>query len=143
MSNDTSSDFFGNPIYAYTRSDALRDGVLLALPQATNVGFKVPVAITSAAYAACIEWTEADSQLSSILRMRGEMVLQAAATEARAHRRRLAAGSVERPDRIDFTVETVVLRDGRADMTQVPLYMVIGPGDRHEPVGTILLIGED
>lgn len=27
MSNDTSSDFFGDPIYAYTRSDALRDGV--------------------------------------------------------------------------------------------------------------------
>lgn len=143
MSHDNMSELFGEPIYAYTRADALQDGVLVELPQAANVGFKVPVPITSAAYAACIAWPEADPKLVSILRLREEMVLLAAATETRAHCRRMVAGKVERPDRIDFIVETVQLREGKADLIRVAMYMVIGPGDRPEPVGTILLIGED
>lgn len=143
MSNDKYPELFGDLVYAYTRADALSDGVLLELPQAADAGFKVPVAITSAAYATCIAWPEADPKLPSILRLREEMVLLAAVTEARVHRRRMAAGKVERPDRIDFTVETVQLREGKADLAQVALYMVIGGGDQGEPVGTIMLVGED
>lgn len=143
MNHHDEDELFGPVIYAYTRAEALRDGVLMDLPQATDAGFKVPVAITSAAYAACIAWSEADPKLANILRLREEMVLLAAVTEARAHRRRMAAGKVERPDRIDFTVDTVRLREGKADLTQVALYMVIGGGDQGEPVGTIMLVGED
>lgn len=143
MSNEKYPELFGPLVYAYTRADAIRDGVLVELPQALDAGFKVPVAITSAAYAACIGWPEADPKLASILRLREEMVLLAAVMEARAHRRRMAIGKAERPDRIDFIVETVQLREGKADLAQVALYMVIGPGDNAEPVGTILLIGED
>jgi hypothetical protein len=143
MTSDKYPELFGDLIYAYTRADALRDGVLVALPQAQAVGFRVPVAMTDTAYAACITWSEADPKLSDILRLREEIVLRAAVMEAKAHRRRLQAGSAERPDRIDFIVETVVLREGKAGLIQVPLYMIIGPGDNAEPVGTILRIGED
>jgi len=63
--------------------------------------------------------------------------------EAKAHRRRQQAGKIQRPDRIDFEVETIVQREGLAELRNVELYMVIGPGDCGEPVGTIMLIGED
>jgi hypothetical protein len=143
VSNKKYYELFGDLVYSYTRSDALRDGVLVALSHAQAVGFRVPVAITDAAYAECIAWLGADPRLSDILCLREEIVLWAAVMEAKAHRRRLQAGSTERPDRIDFIVETVVLREGKADLIQVPLYMVIGPGDNAEPVGTILRVGED
>lgn len=140
MSNEfTKADL----IHSYTRADTLQDGVLVELPQAMAMGFRVPVAITCAAYAACIAWPQADPKLANILRLREEVVLLAAVAEAKAHRRRQQAGNVERPDRIDFTVETITLRDGRAELAKVSVYMIIGPGDNGEPVGTIMLIEED
>ena len=143
MSNEKYPELFGDLVYSYTRADALRDGVLVALPHAQAVGFRVPVAITDTAYAACIAWPETDPKLSNILRLREEMVLLAAVMEAKAHRRREQSGVAQRADRIDFTVETVQLREGKADLIRVEMYMVVGPGDDHGPVGTIMLIGED
>lgn len=142
MSNDgLFSD--ADVIFAYTRADALNDGVLIELPSAKNWGFKVSVAITAGAYAECIAWGEPDPKLGEILRLREDMVLTCAMREARAHQRRMKAGKKERPDRIDFNVETIVQRDGLAELRNVELYMVIGPGDQGEPAGTIMLIGED
>ena len=86
MTSDKYPELFGDLIYAYTRADALRDGVLVTLPHAQAVGFRVSVAITDTAYAACIAWPEADPKLSDILRLREEIVLRAAVMEAKAHR---------------------------------------------------------
>lgn len=130
-------------IFSYTRADALSDGVLIELPTAKNWGFKVPVAITAGAYGRCIAWNEPDPKLGEILRLREDMVLTCAMREARAHQRRLKAGEQERPDQIDFQVETVVQEGDGVEVRKVDLYMVIGPGDQGEPVGTIMLIGED
>jgi hypothetical protein len=143
MTSDKYPELFGDLIYAYTRADALRDGVLVELPNAVTMGFRVQVAITSAAYADCIAWPLPDPKLPDILRLREEVVLLSALAEAKAQRRRLRQGSKERTDRIDFEVEAVTLEDGRAEVVKVPVYMVIGPGDEGEPVGTIMLIGED
>src|SRR5207302_10152759 len=42
-------------IYRYTRSDALRDGVLIDVSQtAREAGFKYPVALTAAVWARCV-----------------------------------------------------------------------------------------
>lgn len=130
-------------IFSYTRADALRDGVLIELPSAKNWGFKVPVAITAGAYGQCIAWNEPDPKLGEILRLREDMVLTCAMQEARAHQRRMQTGKKERPDRIDFQVETVVQEGDGVEVRKIDLYMVIGPGDCGEPVGTIMLIGED
>lgn len=130
-------------IFSYTREDALNDGVLIELPSAKNWGFKVPVAITAGAYGQCIAWHEPDPKLDEILRLREDMVLVSALQEAKAHRTRQQAGVAQRPDRIDFQVETISSKDGIADIHKVDLYMIIGPGDCGEPVGTIMLIGED
>lgn len=143
MTSDKYPELFGDLIYAYTRADALRDGVLVELPNAVTMGFRVPVAITSAAYADCIAWPHPDPKLPDILRLREEVVLLSALAEAKAQRRRLRSGSEERTDRIDFVVNAVTLEEGRAEVVKVPVYMVIGPGDDGEMVGTIMLIGED
>lgn len=130
-------------VYAYTRADAIRDGVLIELPQAQEVGFRVPVAITTAVHATCVAWNEPDPKLAAILRLREDALLLAAIAEARAHRRRQHAGIEQPPDRIDFSLETIALRDGIASMVTIRLYMVIGPDDDGAPVGTIMVIGED
>ena len=58
------SDLWGKPIHVYTRAQAIADGVLVDLTMATDdkgqslcqqAGFKVPVAITRAAWAKTIE----------------------------------------------------------------------------------------
>ena len=130
-------------IYGYSRAQALRDGVLIELPLAVTMGFRVPVAITVTAHAKCIAWPEPDPRLAAILAMREEAVLSAAVFEARAQRRRHLAGKEDQVDRIDFKVGTVLMKKGLADIRDVSLYMVIGPGDAGEPVATIMVIGED
>ena len=50
-------------IEAYTRADALADGILMDVTdQARIVGFKVPVAMSRAAWSMAVEWTAADTQ---------------------------------------------------------------------------------
>ena len=47
-------DFFGEPISAYTREQALEDGVLIDVTDtARENGFRIPVAITAAVWDAC------------------------------------------------------------------------------------------
>jgi len=49
------ADFWGEPISRYTRAQALADGVLVdATATAKECGFKWPVALTAAAWAACV-----------------------------------------------------------------------------------------
>lgn len=141
---DQNNPFTDMPvIYAYTRAQALADGVLVSLPLAPRFGFMVPVAITSAGYGSAIAWDEADPKAQEIETMREAAVLQAALHAAKALTRRQRVGeTVERPDRIDFTVECIA-GDGTGRLIEVAFYMLIGPGDDAEPVGTIMLPHED
>ncbi|MCP4286877.1 MAG: hypothetical protein GY792_20935, partial [Gammaproteobacteria bacterium] len=54
---------FGEVISTYTRAQAIEDGVLVdAGPTAKEIGFRFPVALTSAVWADCVAWTDSDSQ---------------------------------------------------------------------------------
>jgi len=60
---DPMTELFGEVISTYSRAQALEDGVLVdAAPTAREAGFKWPVAITSAAWADCVAWSDADSE---------------------------------------------------------------------------------
>ena len=63
-SNQHSAEsFFGNVISTYTRAQAIEDGVLIdAGAMAREAGFKWPVALTTAAWADCVAWSEDDSK---------------------------------------------------------------------------------
>lgn len=131
-------------IHSYTRADALGDGVLIGLPEADTMGFSIPVAITDAAYEACIAWRHMSPRQGFILQIRTEGVLLAASMAVRAHRERALSGIEPFTDQVTFEVKTVArLESGQTERVVVPLRFVIGLGDELEPVGTIMLISED
>ncbi len=116
-------------IYTYTRAQALEDGVLIDVSDtAREAGFKCPVALTSAAYADCVEWQAGDHQdekgrLWDVLNMC-----------------RIYARRSDQP-MMFFPVCRVPRGGGKARDTR--LKSVIGPGDHFEMVITIMLPLED
>ena len=128
-------------IHAYTRAEALADGVLVDVTSAAReAGFKVPTAVTAAVFDECIEWTESDAEQSRTHQdQKGRLwdVVYLAAFKART----LVKRGV-RQNQLIFLLE-VVPRPGRTHPRRRTLKLVIGPGDNHEPVATIMLPNED
>ena len=124
-------------IYSYTRAQAIADGVLVDVTeQAKEAGFKVPVALTQAAYFECVAWDDRDElakpcgqSVSGRLWDVLWMAYQAA---------RKTEGS-EAP----FSLLRVPLEGEATEPTMVDLVLAIHPGDAGEPVCTILESGED
>jgi hypothetical protein len=123
--------FFGPIIYAYTRAQALADGVLVDVTEAAKeAGFKLPVAITDALDCRLTP-TQADQGLGQDIDARLWDVLW------------LAAFTIKLADRGTDTVNfTVVLqeaeaRSGQPRNTNLRLRAVCGAGDEGEPVVTI------
>ncbi len=119
------------PIDAYTRAQALTDGVLVdvtrqASPAEMHGGFRVPVAVTAALWAAIEAIPE---RLDGIADVRGRLhdVLWMAACAARRTTDRQASA-------VCFRV--LLPRQGER-VRLVTLRLDIGPGDAGEPVATI------
>jgi len=123
---------------AYTRADALYDGLLIDVGQvAARAGFRYAVALTSDAWADCVTWTPADTarQIHQEQANRLWDLLAAA---------RHAVRNAPNPhaDRVEFVLERVP-RGGRVMMFRpVGLVVTIGYGDAGEPVYTISLADE-
>jgi hypothetical protein len=144
-------NFWGEPIYAYTRAQAIADGVLVDITSATDdhgqllcyqAGFKVPVAITRTAWAKTIEaggtWRqEGDGE---VLELKGGQSLTGRLWDLLSMLR-VASGQVGDTDRVHFQVLVDVNGDGRHEL--VKLWALCGPGDDAMPVITIMLEGED
>jgi hypothetical protein len=137
-SNRSTESFFGEVISTYTRAQAIEDGVLIDTgSMAQEAGFKWPVAVTSAAWADCIAWTEDDSDKQVYQDQSGRLwdVLFMA-----SHAIRQGSGS---GDRLLFKLYRV-RRDGYSkEAILATLKLIVGPGDQGEPVITILLPDED
>lgn len=138
MHNDPlNNDPFGELIYSFSRAQALEDGVLIDVTEtAHEVGFRLPVALTSAAWHQTVEWTEADTRRQTPQDEAGRLwdVIWMAYLAARR-----ASGGC----RVQFNV-LVVPRGGAARRPRLmTLTMNIGPGDDGEPVITIMLPNED
>ena len=55
----TMREIFGEPIHSYTRAQAIEDGQLIDVSTvAREAGIVWPVAMTSAAWADCVAWTD-------------------------------------------------------------------------------------
>lgn len=137
-SNRSTESFFGEVISTYTRAQAIEDGVLIDTgSMAQEAGFKWPVAVTSAAWADCIAWTEDDSDKQVYQDQSGRLwdVLFMA-----SHAIRNGSGS---GDRLLFKLYRV-RRDGYSkEAILATLKLIVSPGDQGEPVITILLPDED
>jgi hypothetical protein len=119
-------------ISVYTREDALRDGVLIDVSTvAEEEGFKIPVAITVAAFRS-IEPSVEEICCGQDLRGR----LHDLFWMMRAALRRKSSFEASR---IDFKV----LLGAGGNQKCFPLSAHLHPGDRGEPVITIMLPHED
>jgi hypothetical protein len=132
----TLADIFGEPISTYSRRQAIDDGVLIDVTStATEAGFRIPVAITAAAWTDCVEWTDADNQRQCYQDESGRLwdVLWMSSQAARRN------NSAE----IRFQLYRVP-RGGRGSRPRlVTLKAICGPGDDGEAVVTIMLPDED
>ena len=133
---DNLESLFGNVICAYPRADAIADGTLVDVSQmAREAGFRLPVAMTTAAWADCVEWSEADSKRQTAQDEAGRAwdVLWMASRAARH----------ARGERVPFQLYRVP-RGGRGIRPRLTtLHLHVGPGDNRGPVITILMPSED
>lgn len=144
MQSHSLEDIFGPVIYAYTRADALADGVLIDVTQtAAQVGFQYAVALTCSAWQQAVAWSRDDTirkgvpqdeegRLWDVLFMAGQKIL--------AMKR---AGVFDRQNAVQTEVNFnlhVVPRDGESREAELTTLKInCGPGDDAEPVITIML----
>lgn len=117
-----------------TRADLIDSGALVEAPAhlAREAGWKVPVALTRAAYTDAVAWNQLDGPPQD-QEERWWDVLWMAIRAARA------GGSGPRP----FTVCRVPDRPGSSwESAETPLVLTIGPGDAAEPVITVMTLEE-
>ena len=120
-------------IHAYSRAQAIADGVLVDVTGlAKEAGFKIPVALTSAAWADCVAVPHDAVDQDETGRLWDVLtVLRIASRESLKNR-----SSSE----IRFTVS---VRTGEVTSEYIELKSICGPGDSAEPVITIMLPHED
>ena len=141
-------------IYSYTRAQALEDGALVAVPDATaqGAGFVFPVAITAAVWADCVAWTSADTDRIGIYQdQEGRlwdvlyMAVKAIGSGSGYPTTGRARYQLHRWARDSVYVLTVDA-DGFEETPEPPLVELVavcGPGDDGAPVITIMQPGED
>lgn len=124
---------FGELIHAYTRKEALEDGELVDVSSTTReAGIRYPVALTRAAWAACVAWSGGAHQDESG-RLWDVCWLLACFI------RKQPAGV----DRFLFTVRVVPDGSRGSRTTPIALRAVCSGGDAGEPVVTVMLEEED
>lgn len=126
------TDLFGEVIFAYSRAQALADGVLVDVTEtAKEAGFNVPVAVTQHVWADCVAVPPGCEGVQDEAGRLWDVVWMAM----------VAARGAGATDRVG--VEVLVVREaGKAPELQ-RLVMTIGPGDAGEPVMTIMYPEDD
>ena len=142
----TAREFFGEPISIYTRAQAIEDGQLIDVSTtAREAGIVWPVALTSAAWADCVEWSDADEKrkgyagqsesgrLWDVCWMLSRVVLRAARQGLQA--------SPAHPMYVELLRTP---REGRGFKPRlVHLKFIVGPDDAARPCITVMLPSED
>ena len=119
-------------IFQYSRAQAIEDGVLIDLTEwAKETGFKIPVACTAAVWNGYVVPTDRTRELGQSERGRAHDLLWMLFNAIRK------GGS---GDRLLFQV--MFLQTPHRHVI-VKLKSVCGPGDRGEPVISVMLPGED
>ena len=140
---------FGPVIFAYTRAQAIADGVLVDLSQTREVkeaGFRYPLAMTCAAYEACIsaggEWVAEEEGPGEILQLPCGQSSEGRLWDVLTMMRHaIRSAHLINSERVSFSVLVDVNGDGKH--RTVRLWSLVGPGDTRAPVITIMLEGED
>lgn len=123
---------FEKPIHVYTRADAIRDGVLVDLmavaPDICRQHYKYPVACTAAVWNLVGQAVRSRRWMNDINGVIHDILWMSR-----------VAGRKVTPSTVIFSV---IIR-GAGRRSNHPLKLDVGPGDRGEPVITIMLPEED
>ncbi len=131
MTDDKANNESWDLIHVYTRAEAIADGVLIDVTDiARETGFRFPVAMTTAAWFACVDVPLGLASQDETGRLWD--VLNVLMFTIRS--------SKDDCSRLSFRV-SVLNEHGKFE--QVELKSICGPGDNLEPVVTILLPNED
>lgn len=137
---------FGPVVSRYTRADAISDGSLIDVTDtAREAGFRWPVALTASAWVECVAWSEQDDKRKPEFTGQSEAgrlwdVLWMAFHAIRTAGREAGASS---DHRLAFTLLRVPSPGKGVRPRRAALHLVAGPGDRGEPVVTIMCPDED
>ncbi|RUR71848.1 hypothetical protein EJP67_32860 [Variovorax guangxiensis] len=131
-------EFFGEPIHTVTRADLLEMGDLVDVSTtAKEAGFKIPVALTRAVWADCVEWSPTDTHRTGAAQDEAGRLWDVLCIAMFAARQNKNTGL------LTYQLRRVA-RDGQGLTPQlVDLKMVCSGGDDGEPVITILQPSED
>ena len=122
----------GPLIFAYTRKQAIEDGVLVDVTEtAREAGFVIPVAVTCGVWAECVRVPDGVTGQDEAGRLWDVLMML-----------RFAVRKASEGNRVDFAVH-VRSDDNGGTPPLVSLYAVCGPGDESEPVVTVMLPHED
>ena len=142
----TLADIFGAPIHTYTRAQAIEDGALIDVSSiAREAGTRWPVAMTAAAWADTVEWTDADEKRKGYAGQSesGRLwdvcwMLSRRLTSAARQGLQVQAGQA-----VPFDLLRTP-RPGRGVRPRlVRLHAAIGPDDAGRACITVMLPGED
>ena len=142
---DTMREIFGEPIDSYTRAQAIEDGQLIDVSTvAREAGIVWPVAMTSAAWADCVEWTdETEARKGYTGQSESGRLWDVVWMLSLAVRGALRRGLDASQQPLYYSL----LRTPAAGRGVMPrkatLKFMVGPGDQGEPVITVMMPGED
>ncbi|MGQ3054697.1 MAG: DUF6573 family protein [Roseateles sp.] len=131
-------ELFGEPIHTVTRADLIEMGDLVDVSAtAKEAGFKIPVALTRAVWADCVEWFPLDTKRTGAAQDEAGRLWDVLCIAMFAAQQNKSAGV------LTYQLRRVA-RDGHGITPQlVDLKMICSGGDNGEPVITILQPLED
>ena len=142
---DAMREVFGEPISVYTRAQAIEDGQLIDVSTvAREAGIVWPVALTSAAWADCVAWTdETEARKGYTGQSESGRLWDVVWMLSLAVRGALRRGLDASQQPLYYSL----LRTPAAGRGVMPrkatLKFMVGPGDQGEPCITVMMPGED
>ncbi len=136
MSGNQEESPFGEVIYAYTRAQAIKDGVLVDVTEtAKEAGIKYPTAVTEALWNCYIEPKERLKDLGQSVQGRLWDVLFLFAFAARS--------SPKGCNELFYSVNFLMDGGDSFEQETVKIKAICGPGDDGSPCITLMLENED
>lgn len=130
MSNNKLEEIYGKVIHTYSRAESIADGSLIDVSEmAREAGFKLPVAMTRAVWGEYIVPSDEDMKLGQSVEGRLWDTLSVMFASARCC------------SRSEMTFSVVFVIDGNSPLKK--LKAIIGPGDKFEPVLTVMMPEEE
>lgn len=134
------NNFFADAeiIHTHTRAQLIEDCDLIDVTEtAKEAGFTVPVALSRAVWADCVEWTEETDKRKATIQDESGRLWDV------VYMARLAARVRGDSQRRIYELYRVPVQGRGIKPRRVALAMHIGPGDAGEPVITIMMPDED